>query len=100
MAVTSKEDLMKALNAALEETEESLSIIENVNDTLDYLLEKTGEEWKKKYEENDREWRKRYRDRFMNSDTEGSEEEEEEVEEDSGEKSYTYEKLFEEKKGD
>lgn len=96
MAVASKEELMKALNAALAETEESLSIIENVNDTLDYLLQKTGEDWKKKYEENDREWRKRYRDRFMSPTSDEREEIVEEEEEDN--KSYSYEELFEEKK--
>lgn len=92
MAVSSKEELMKALNDALAETDESLAIMENVNDTLDYLLQKTGDEWRKKYEENDREWRKRYRDRFMSTSSDEDEEEEEEDEH----KSYSYEELFKE----
>lgn len=42
--------------------DESISLLEDITDTLDG----DGEDWKKKYEENDASWRKRYRERFEN----------------------------------
>ena len=39
-------------------------MLEDVSDTFTDLNERSGEDWKTKYEENDKAWRKRYTDRF------------------------------------
>lgn len=63
-------------------SDESLSFLEDVSDTLgdyDSRLSDTTD-WKTKYEENDSMWRQKYRDRFMGgsaSDEEDKDEPEE-----------------------
>lgn len=66
MAVRSKEELIKIVSDRIgdDNSDEALSILEDVADTLNSLEDKDKEEWKTKYEELDAEWRKKYRDRF------------------------------------
>lgn len=77
MSALTKEDLMKQLKTFIGEntSDEALSFVENVSDTIDELHNKAngdGEDWKKKYEENDAEWRQRYTDRFFSGTNEGA----------------------------
>ena len=72
------------------------------DDTYDELEGRArgdGEDWKAKYEELDAEWRKRYRDRFFNTPEAAKEDQEEDVKRD-GEKTRTFEELFEEREGE
>lgn len=49
-------------------SDETLSLIEDVSDTLKEkdTLAGSSEEWKKKYEDNDKQWREKYKSRFFN----------------------------------
>lgn len=68
MAVISKEDLLKRISERIGEdnSDEVLSLLEDVSDTITYFEKRDSEDWKTKYEENDAEWRKKYRERFEN----------------------------------
>ena len=60
-------------------SDESLSFLEDVSDTLgdyDNRLSDTTD-WKTKYEENDSMWRQKYRDRFMSGSSQEDEKEDE-----------------------
>lgn len=98
MAVKTKEEILAAIRTRIgeDDSDEALALLEDVSDTLD---EKSGgEDWKKKYEENDKAWRTKYKERFMSSGKE--KETEEEIEEDGeGNKTLTYEELFTTKEG-
>ncbi len=75
MAVRTKDEILQAIRDRLGEdidSDESLSLIEDVTDTIDNL-QGDGTDWKQRYEDNDREWRQRYRDRFFNTGTNPSE---------------------------
>ena len=68
MAVISKEDLLKRISERIgdDNSDEALSLLEDVSDTIKDFEERDSEDWKAKYEENDAKWRKKYRDRFEN----------------------------------
>lgn len=95
MAVKSTEELMNTIREKLAEdnSDETISLIEDISDTLsdkDTKINDIGD-WKTKYEENDKQWRKRYTDRFFSSDPTPDPEPEPEPE---SEKPKTYEDLF------
>lgn len=101
--ILSKADLMKIVNERITgEDDETLAILENITDTIDDYETRAsgdGEDWKKKYEENDASWRQKYRERFFNSSVEETvidKPEENTVEEESSEPT-TFEDLFKEK---
>ena len=74
MAVKSKDDLLNSIRAKLgdDTSDDTLSLLEDVTDTFNSLTANPdGEDWKKKYEENDKQWREKYRDRFFNTETDG-----------------------------
>lgn len=89
MAVRTKEELLEAVRAVIGEgvDDKSLSILEDVSDTMDILS--GAEDWKKKYEDNDREWREKYRQRFFEA-----KEEKQEPEEPEHKKPMRFEDLF------
>lgn len=66
MAIRDKESLLNAIRERIgdEVDDGSLGLIEDVSDTIDNYENNRGEDWRKKYEENDQMWRQRYRDRF------------------------------------
>lgn len=77
MAVIDKSKLMEQLKTFIGDntSDEALSFVEDVADTYDDLQNKAngdGEDWKKKFEENDAEWRQRYRDRFFEGSPDGT----------------------------
>lgn len=73
MAVVSKEVLLERIRSMTggenAESDESISILEDISDTFEDLSAQVSQagDYKKKYEENDAEWRKRYRDRFFSA---------------------------------
>lgn len=101
MAVLERETLMNRLKERFgnDESDETISFIEDVSDTFDSLSSASGdsEEWKTKYEENDAAWRKKYRDRFFGTGEEAKEEQKEDVKGDSEVK--TFDGLFKEREG-
>lgn len=100
MAIKSREDLLKSLNTLIGDnsTDENLTILEDVTDTLKDYEEKTAyqTDWKTKYEQNDAEWRKKYKERFLSGET-IKDEQEEDVKKDS--KLLTFDSLFKEREG-
>lgn len=99
MAVKTKEEILSAIRARIgeDDSDEAISLLEDVADTLDYKVG-NGEDWKKRYEENDKAWRTKYKERFMSSGKEKETEDEIEEEKDDG-KNLTYEELFTTKEG-
>lgn len=81
MAIRTREEILASLNERFngDTSDEVLGLIEDVTDTLSDYERRSGEDWKKKYEDNDAQWRQRYKDRFMgkevdDNDIGGSEE--------------------------
>lgn len=66
MAVRTRDEIITSFREyAGDRTDDvTISFIEDVTDTLNSLSD--GEDWKRKYEENDSMWRRRYIDRFEN----------------------------------
>lgn len=71
MSVRNKEEILEAIRGRMSDTpsDEDISFLEDVADTLSDYETRLGEDWKTKYEENDRAWRDKYTTRFF----EGSE---------------------------
>ena len=75
MAVLNRDDFFSAIQSIIKDdtSDDSISFVENMTDTYNSLVDSAngdGEDWKKKYEENDREWRQKYRDRFFSTGSE------------------------------
>lgn len=94
MAIRSIEEIMSTVKARVGEdtSDEALAFVEDISDTLSSMQQNSGEDWKRKYEENDAEWRAKYRDRFFNAEkvVEHDPDPEPEI------KAKTYEDLFKE----
>lgn len=88
MAVVERDALIQRITSVLSdpESDDSLSLIEDVTDTLEAGL---SDDWKTKYEENDAAWRKRYKERFLKKP-----DNEPEIEDDEKEEKKTYDDLF------
>lgn len=88
MAVVERDVLIQRIASVLSdpESDDSLSLIEDLTDTLDAG---SSDDWKTKYEENDAAWRKRYKERFLKKP-----EKEPEIEDDEKEEKKTYDDLF------
>lgn len=65
MPVITTEELLSQIRERTGESDEDLTFLENVTDTVQSLT--SVEDWKRKYEENDAAWRKRYKERFENA---------------------------------
>lgn len=88
--VKTREELINSLTQRLgtDTTDETISLLEDVTDTLADFESRAGENWKEKYEQNDREWREKYIRRF-NGEVDGGLNEH-----DDTPKTYRYEDLF------
>lgn len=88
MAVVERDKLIERITGILSdpESDESLSLIEDVTDTLESV---SSNDWKTKYEENDAAWRKRYKERFLKKP-----DNEPEIDDDEKEEKKTYDDLF------
>lgn len=99
--IRTKDELISAVSEFIGENDadEALAILEDVTDTLTDFEERAagdGEDWKKKYEENDKAWREKYRSRFVKSSA--TDEDFIEDEDEDEDEIKTYEELFEEVK--
>lgn len=78
--VKTKEEILEQIKTRLGEdtSDEALSFIEDITDTLTDYEEKTNDttDWKQKYEDNDKQWRERYKERFFSGENPEEEEEE------------------------
>lgn len=97
MPKRSKDELLAALRGVLgdNQTDEAISLIEDVTDTFDA----PAEDWEQKYKDNDAAWRKKYTDRFFNTgdvDQGSGSITETVIETGEAMKPLTYEELFEE----
>lgn len=97
MAVKSREEIMEGLRTRIGEdtSDDALSFIEDVQDTLDSLSNTDTENWRQRYEENDAQWRQKYRDRFFSKGEDG---EDDTIEGETSSENLTYENLFKEDK--
>ena len=88
MAVVERDVLIQRIASVLSdpESDDSLSLIEDVTDTLDAG---SSDDWKTRYDENDAAWRKRYKERFLKKP-----DKEPEIEDDETEEKKTYDDLF------
>lgn len=64
MAILKKDELLQAVQAKLTDSDDDLTLLENITDTINELSSSENEDWKAKYEENDKQWRERYKARF------------------------------------
>lgn len=71
MAVRTRDELMESVRTRFGEdtSDEAIQFIEDLTDTLTELEKNEGEDWQKKYEENDKMWREKYTNRFYSSDS-------------------------------
>ena len=93
MAVRTTQEIIDALRETFGESPDDtqLAMLEDVSDTFTDLNEKSGEDWKTKYEENDKAWRKRYTERFSGKADPEHDQPEDDTEQP---KPLTYESLF------
>lgn len=79
MAVRSKEELLAIIKDRIGEdtSDEAISFIEDVTDTLNDFETRAGEDWEEKYRQLDEEWRIKYKERFFNTENEEEEEKKE-----------------------
>lgn len=98
MAIRTREEILALLATFTEgrEDDETLSLVEDITDTVTYLEENTGDVWKEKYEKNDREWRKKYKERFFSvtPDPEPNPELDPELDPEPDPEPITYDELF------
>lgn len=98
MVVTKDELLAKIKTKIGDDTsDESISLIEDINDTYDDLQTRVTEagDWKTKYDENDAMWRAKYKDRFFNKEiVEGAETPQNETADEGTHEALKYEDLF------
>lgn len=70
--VKTKDEILVSIKERLKDdtSDEALSFIEDVTDTINDLEHKAQDEtdWKSKYEENDKEWREKYKERFFSGE--------------------------------
>lgn len=94
MAVKTKDEILGMIRSKFSDdtSDEALTFMEDISDTLDDYEAKTADEtnWKNKYEENDASWRRKYKERFFQStdDSDGS------LPDDEPPRKMTFEELF------
>lgn len=93
MAAYTREEFLEALRKRVGEdtSDEAISFVQNMTETYDAMAANNGEDWKKKYEENDAQWRQKYRDTFFQPAPESEEPQTEEPK-----KPHTFNDLFKE----
>lgn len=78
MAIRSYEEIMEQIQKRLgdDSSDEALSFVEDISDTLKQNEKEQTEDWKTKFEENDKMWREKYRNRFFNKGEDSEQEKE------------------------
>ena len=72
MAILSRDDFFNAIKTRIgdDTSDDAIKFIEDVTDTYNALdNNNSGEDWEKRYNENDKMWREKYRARFFDSET-------------------------------
>lgn len=80
MSILKKEELLSKIKDKIGDGEETIEILEDIDDTFNDYEERLDEDWKSKYESNNEEWqekydnleaewRQRYADRFYSQPT-------------------------------
>ena len=95
MAIRTNDEIMQLLKARIGEdtSDEAISLLSDVSDTLNNYSENSNINWKEKYEQNDADWRKKYKERFFSPSKPTDEDQEDEGSEDKPKK-LTFEALF------
>lgn len=99
MSIVEKEDLIKRVSEVVGSDDESLTLIEDLTDTLNAANDSDKiKELENQIAEIEEKWRNKYKERFLHSDSEDdNNKEDNEKKEDNDEKEeYDYESLFEE----
>ena len=93
MAAYTREEFLEALRKRVGEdtSDEAIAFVQNMTETYDAMAANSGEDWKKKYEDNDAQWRQKYRDTFFQATPELEEPQTEE-----SKKPRTFNDLFKE----
>lgn len=96
MAVKSREELLNSLSAIIgeEPDDNGIAFMEDLTDTVTDFEERTKEDWKTKYEENDKAWKKKYTERFMKGSNNPSQVEDPDEPGEGDERPRTFEELF------
>lgn len=98
MAIKTREEIMESIRTRFAEdsSDDTLSLIEDLSDTLTDFEAKAkgdGKDWKSEAERIDKEWREKYKARFFDGGNPAPEPEPEEPED---QKILTYDELFKE----
>ena len=64
MAILKKDELLQLVQSKLTDSDDDLTLLENITDTLNDMSREDQEDWKSRFEENDKQWRERYKARF------------------------------------
>lgn len=97
MAIVNRENLLERVRSLAGENSESdevISLFEDIDDTFQNFENNDNINWKEKYEENDKEWKRRYISRFNNDN---DDDDDFKVIEEERSNTLTYENLFETK---
>lgn len=78
--IRSKDEILGLIKDRLGEdtSDEAISFVEDITDTINNYEESNSQNWKQKYEDNDKQWRQKYRDAFFSPKPEVVEDYEEE----------------------
>lgn len=70
MPILNSDDFNNRLKALIgdRDDDETLGILQDINDTVTDLRKSSNEDWKAKYEENDKAWRTKYKEAFFSSE--------------------------------
>jgi hypothetical protein len=73
MAILSRDEFLARVQARVgdDSSNDALTFIEDMTDTIESLQANNGEDWKARYEQNDADWRKKYKERFFSPQTTG-----------------------------
>ena len=78
--IRSKDEILSLIKDRLGEdtSDEAISFVEDITDTINNYEESNSQNWKQKYEDNDKQWRQKYRDAFFSPKPEVIEDEDDE----------------------
>ena len=96
MAVKSREELLNSLSAIIgeEPDDNGIAFMEDLTDTVTDFEERTKEDWKTKYEENEKAWKKKYTERFMKGSNNPPQDDDPDEHDDENKRPRTFEELF------
>lgn len=99
MSIVEKENLIKRVSEVVGSDDESLTLIEDLTDTLNAASDSDKiKELENQIVETEEKWRNKYKERFLHSESEDDDKKEDndKKEDDDKKEDYDYESLFEE----